>query len=299
MDPDTPGDAVDRADLKRWTVGNVRITRILELAPMAFDPAMFLQTTREEVLARGEWLIPEYATEAGDIILHFQAFIIEAGGRRIMVDPCIGNAKPRSHPQLNMLDTDFLERLSDAGLPRESIDFVLCTHLHVDHCGWNTMFIDGQWVTTFPNARYLFGRSELDHARSAQDDDDAAAIYQDSVQPIIDAGLCERIEPGFVIVEGVSLEPTPGHTPGHCSVFIKSLGQEAILAGDVVHHPVQMSLPHVSSNFCWDKDRAVTTRRTMLDRAAKGGALLIPAHFAGPTGVKVEPDGDAWRAAKP
>lgn len=282
-------------DLKRWTVGDVRITRLLELPPMAFDPAMFLQTTREEIVRRRDWLVPDYATEAGDIILHFQAFIIEAGGKRIMVDPCIGNDKHRSHPSLHMLDTDFLARLALVGFPRESIDVVLCTHLHVDHCGWNTMLVDGRWVPTFPNARYLFARAEFDYARSGVDDADAPTIFADSVKPILDAGLADLIEPGHHIVDGVRLEPTPGHTPGHCSVIISSGRQEAILTGDVIHHPVQAALPDVSSNFCWNEAAGIATRRALLDRAASRRALMIAAHFAGPTGVYVKPDGDAWR----
>lgn len=290
-----PQAVADGEIFRRWTVGDIRITRILELPPMAFDPADFLQTTRDEVLRRQEWLVPDFATEAGDIILHFQAFVIEAGGRRIMVDPCIGNNKPRVPPELNMLDTPFLQRLESAGFPRESIDFVLCTHLHVDHCGWNTMLVDGQWVPTFPNARYFFAKTEFDHAKIDVSDPNAQAIFADSVQPIVDAGLAELIDPDHEIVEGVRLEATPGHTPGHCSVIIASGSEQAILTGDVIHHPIQTSMPEVSSNFCWDTDMGRATRRAMLERVAKDQAIMIPTHFAGPTAVYVRPDGEAWR----
>ncbi|MGD9711032.1 MAG: MBL fold metallo-hydrolase [Thermomicrobiales bacterium] len=283
------------ATFRRWTIGDVRVTRILELPPMAFDPAMFLQTTREEILRRRDWLVPHFATDSGDIILHFQAFMIEAAGKRIMVDPCIGNDKPRAHPQLNMLETAFLERLAEAGFPRESIDHVLCTHLHVDHCGWNTMLVDGVWMPTFPNARYLFAKAELDYAKTGEGDPDAPAIYRDSVKPIVDAGLVDLIEPGHMIADGITIEQTPGHTPGHCSVMIASLGLEAIITGDVIHHPIQASMPHVSSNFCWDQELGARTRRALLEQAASRRAMMFAAHFAGPTAVYLKPDGDAWR----
>lgn len=286
--------STDLETFKRWNIGKVRVTRVLELPPTAFDPAMFIQATRREILDRRDWLCPAFATDEGDIILHFQAFIIEAGGKRIMVDPCIGNDKPRGHPLLNMLDNPFLERLERAGFPRESIDFVLCTHLHVDHCGWNTMFVDGKWVPTFPNARYLFARAEVDFAR-AEKDGDAEAIYEDSVKPIIEAGLADMVDPGHMIAEGIRLKPTPGHTPGHCSIVIESEGQEAIITGDVIHHPVQAALPQVSSNFCWDNDVAVATRRSILAHAASQDVMLLVAHFAGSSGVYVKADGDAWR----
>ncbi|KQX23247.1 MULTISPECIES: MBL fold metallo-hydrolase [unclassified Sphingomonas] len=283
----------DLETFKRWTIGKIRVTRVLELPPTAFDPAIFIQATRREILDHGDWLCPSFATDDGDIILHFQAFIIEAGGKRIMVDPCIGNDKPRGHPLLDMLDNPFLERLERAGFPRESIDVVLCTHLHVDHCGWNTMLVDGRWVPTFPNARYLFARREIACAE-IDSDGDAAAIYQDSVQPIMDAGLAELVDPGHVIVEGVRLEATPGHTPGHCSIVISSGGHEAIITGDVIHHPVQAALPHVSSNFCQDEAVAIATRRSVLAHAADHDVMLLVAHFAGSSGVYVRTDGDAW-----
>lgn len=286
--------AADTAPFMRWTLGGVRITRILELPPMAFDPSMFLQTTRDEVLRRRDWLVPSFATPNGDIILHFQAFVIEAGGKRILVDPCVGNDKPRSHPLLDQLDTAFLTRLSGAGFPRENIDYVLCTHLHVDHCGWNTMLVDGSWVPTFPNARYLFAEAEVDFVQKDTAEPDARAIYEDSVRPIIDAGLADFVGPGHAVVDEVWLQPTPGHTPGHCSIFISSQGQHAVLTGDVIHHPLQIALPEVSSNFCWKPDTAVATRRTLLEGAASDRTLLIGAHFAGPTAVYAIPDGDAW-----
>lgn len=284
----------DLETFKRWNVGAIKVTRVLEVPPTAFDPAMFIQATRADVLEHSDWLCPSFATPEGDIILHFQAYIIEVGGKRIMVDPCIGNDKPRGHPLLDMLDTPFLERLEHAGFPRESIDFVLCTHLHVDHCGWNTMLVEGRWVPTFPNARYLFARGEVEFAL-AETDGDAPAIFADSVQPILDAGLAELVEPGHVIVEGVTLKPTPGHTPSHCSVVLSSQGAEAIITGDVIHHPLQAARPQISSNFCWDDAASIATRREILTHAAGQESLLLVAHFAGSSGVYVKADGDSWR----
>ena len=286
--------AMDLETFKRWDIGAIRVTRVLELPPAAFDPAIFIQATRGDVLDHREWLCPSFATDEGDIILHFQAFIIEAGGKRIMVDPCIGNDKPRGHPLMDMLDNPFLERLERAGFPRDSIDYVLCTHLHVDHCGWNTMLVDGKWVPTFPNARYLFARGEVDFIQADQTGD-APAIFEDSVRPIIEAGLADMVDPGHVIVEGVTLKSTPGHTPSHCSIVLSSQDAEAIITGDVIHHPVQAALPHVSSNFCWDDETSIATRRSLLAHAASRDAMLLVAHFAGSSGVTVKADGDAWK----
>lgn len=285
--------ACDLETFKRWEIGDIRVTRVLEFPPTAFDPAIFIQATRDDVLGHRHWLCPAFATLDGDIILHFQAFIIEACGKRILVDPCIGNDKPRGHPLLDMLQNPFLERLKRAGFPRESIDYVMCTHLHVDHCGWNTMLVDGQWVPTFPNARYLFARGEVDFAQ-AETEGDAPAIFADSVKPILEAGLADTVDPGDVIVDGVTLKATPGHTPHHCSIVLSSQGQEAIITGDVIHHPLQAALPQISSNFCWHDPTSIATRRAILDHAARHDVLLLVAHFAGSSGVTVKPDGAAW-----
>jgi len=146
---------VDLETFRQWTFGDVRVTRIMEMAPMAFDPEIFIQATRHDVLNRKDWLYPSFITQDGDIYLHFQAFVIEAAGRTIVVDTCVGNHKKRTPDIMNDLDNPFLERLERAGFPREKVDYVLCTHLHVDHVGWNTMLVDGEWQPTFPNARYV------------------------------------------------------------------------------------------------------------------------------------------------
>ena len=284
-DPDT---------FKRWSFGDIRITRVMEMAPLVIDPSLFLQATAEDVLNHRDWLCPDYANDQGEIAIYWQAFIIEADGKRVLVDPCVGNAKPRSHPLISMLDNPFLERLIRAGFPRETIDVVMCTHLHTDHCGWNTMRVDDRWVPTFPNARYLFARSEYEHAR-AETEGDALALYEDSVKPIFDAGLADLVETDHRVVEGVRLEPTPGHTPGHCSVVISSKGSDAVIIGDVLHHPLQAALPDVCSHFCWDAKIATATRRDVLERVAQSGTVMFGMHFSGPSGVYVKADGAGWR----
>jgi len=284
-------------DFKCWTIGKAKITRVLELPPLTADPALFIKTNQQAIRDRKEWLCPDFADEEGNIILHFQAFVIEASGKRILVDPCIGNDKQRNHEFFTGLDGPFLEHLAQAGYPRESMDYVLCTHLHLDHCGWNTMLVDGKWVPTFPNARYLFAAAEYEHL--LQDDhEDAADVLEDSVKPIVEAGLAEFVGSDHIIVDEVRLRSTHGHTPGHCSVVISSEGQEAVITGDVIHHPVQVAIPDVSDNFCWNEEMAHNTRRQLLGDVANRGALLLGSHFSGPTGIYLEPDGNVWQLRK-
>jgi len=180
---------------------------------------------------------------------------VKTPGLNIVVDTCVGNDKPRRLvPFLDELQTAFLAKLEAAGCRREQVDVVLCTHLHVDHVGWNTMLLDGAWVPTFPNARYLIGRAEYEHWRSVVDEIDRSGAtdpmqdferqtFADSVQPIVDAGLVELVEADHRICPEVSLRSTPGHTPGHVSVDIESAGRRGLITGDFVHHPCQITHP--------------------------------------------------------
>jgi glyoxylase-like metal-dependent hydrolase (beta-lactamase superfamily II) len=283
----------DVQNFRKWRIGEVTVTRVLEMDTLTLDPAWLLQTTAD-VVKQHTWLQPDFATADGQIIANIQAFIIESGGKRIMVDPCIGNQKPREAALFNMLDNPFLERLEAAGFPPESIDVVLCTHLHVDHCGWNTRLVDGKWIPTFPNARYLFARAEFEYAK-VDKGHEQEATYNDSVKPIMEAGLAELVELDHQITQEVRLEPSPGHTPGHCCIVITSAGEEAVITGDLMHHPVQAAEPQVCSTFDFDEEQARATRRAVLCRCTERGSLMLGTHFAGPTGVRVRAHGKVWR----
>jgi len=222
--------------------------------------------------------------------------IIEAGDRRIMVDTCLGNDKERGIPGWNMRHGPFLEDISAAGYPRESIDTVLCTHLHVDHVGWNTMWVDEKWVPTFPNARYLFGRTEWDHWSQEQNSQARGEdIIGDSVQPIVDANLADLVDSDHKITDEIWLEPTPGHTPGHVSVRISSQGEDALITGDFMHHPCQMARPNWRSSADYDGEWAENTRNDLLEQYADQPVLVIGTHFATPTAGHILRDGNVYR----
>jgi glyoxylase-like metal-dependent hydrolase (beta-lactamase superfamily II) len=173
---------------------------------------------------------------------------------------------------------------------------VLCTHLHLDHCGWNTRREGGRWVPTFPNARYLFDEGELKFWQNKRDAGEAHMEHvDDAIQPIVDAGLVDFITPGHKITDEIRLAPTPGHTSGHVSVHISSAGQDAVITGDVVHHPVQLAVPDWENNFDFDKDAGARQRRRFFGLYADQPALVIGSHFSDPGAGHIVSDGDAWR----
>jgi glyoxylase-like metal-dependent hydrolase (beta-lactamase superfamily II) len=222
------------------------------------------------------------------------ALVVDTPSRRIMVDTCIGNDKERSVPTWSKMHGPFLDDLTAAGCPPDSIDTVLCTHLHVDHVGWNTMLVNDRWVPTFPKARYLMERTELEYWKSRREHDDHRRSFDDSVEPVLDAGLVDPVGTDHRVCDEVSLVPTPGHTPGHVSVRVASRGEEALISGDFLHHPCQMALLDLRSSADHDPARAARTRREVFDALAGTQTLLLGTHFATPSAGRVVRDGDAF-----
>ncbi|MGD0105455.1 MAG: MBL fold metallo-hydrolase [Rhodopila sp.] len=279
----------------KWTIGDVTVTKIVELEMTGGSRFLLPQATPEAVLPIA-WLQPHFADETGRLRMSIHSFIVETQDRRIVVDTCLGNDKQgRRMPHWNDRDGPFLADLAAAGFPAESIDTVLCTHLHVDHVGWNTRLVDGQWVPTFPRARYLMGRTEYEHWRTVKDRPDMAAVLADSVTPIIEAGLATMVETNERICDEISLIPTLGHTPGHVSVMIQSQGEQALITGDFMHHPCQIAHPEWSTLADSDPDQGIETRRRMFRRLAGTPVLIIGTHFAGVTAGRLVTDGDSYR----
>jgi glyoxylase-like metal-dependent hydrolase (beta-lactamase superfamily II) len=279
-----------------WQIGAVKITCVVEmLIPFPYDPqGFFLRDATPEALKASPWLYPHFANEDGSLNVSSHALLVEAPGLRLMVDTCIGNDKPRHLLGGNPLATPFLQHLADAGWSRDSVDVVVCTHLHVDHVGWNTMLVDGKWVPTFPKARYLIGRREFEHW-SQESDAEQQAIMGDSVRPIFDAGLVDLVEMDYRITPEVRLTPTPGHTPGHVSVVIESEGQSAVITGDIAHHPSQMAHPKWTTTLDSDTQAATATRARLFAEWADQPILVIGTHYATPTAGHVKRDGTAFR----
>ncbi len=281
----------------RWTVGEATITSVPESETPTSPKFLFDGVSKTDVLERAKaapWLAPHFVTEEGYLKQKIHCCVIEVGDHRIAVDTCVGNDKQRGNPFWHEQQGPFLDDLAAAGYPPESITHVICTHLHVDHVGWNTRLVDGEWVPTFPNAEYLFVQVEYDHWEKTDDlfDD---PVFGDSVAPITDAGLATMVSPDHRLCDEVSFQPTPGHTPGHVSVVIESEGKRAIITGDMTHHPMQLADPDLSSMFDTDSDEARATRHEVFPDWADGETLVIGTHFGTPTGGIMRVDGDGYR----
>lgn len=276
-----------------WEVGAVRVTSVVE-QDLWWRIARFLPDATPELVASVDWIEPFLDDDPNIFPLRVQAFVIDTGDHVVLVDTCVGNDKEREFWSFNQLSTSFLDDLTAAGYPPDSIDSVVCTHLHVDHVGWNTRLVAGQWLPTFPNARYLFGATEYEYW-VAETDDLTRSTFADSVEPILLAGLADFVEVDHVIADGVRLQPTVGHTPGHVSVRISSNGEQAVIIGDMSHHPIQLQHPEIHSTADVDPATATATRRTRFAEWEAESVLVIGTHFAPPTAGRLEASGDGWQ----
>lgn len=283
--------------IRTWKIGDVEITRLVEVNNWEDDITMLLPDATPETVLSYPWLQPHFATPEGKMIISFQCFVMRTPQHQIMLDTCIGADRQREFDVFTNMQSSFLDDLAHVGFKPKEIDFVLCTHLHFDHVGWNTHLVDGQWVPTFPNARYLFGREEYEHWLMLKETNgyhDLNHMY-DAVQPVVDAGLVDLIEPDHNICPELSLRQTPGHTPGHVSICIESQGERAIITGDMMHNPIQLERPSDIGRFDMDQETAKNTRVQFVDDMANTDVFVIGSHFADPTGGWVVRDEDGCR----
>ena len=279
-----------------WKIGDVTITKIVESETVG-GGEWILPDAKPEAVGEIDWLVPHFANREGKLRFSIHALVVETPSLTMVVDTCVGNDKDRMPYRLwHRLQNDFLGDFAAAGFDPAKVDRVLCTHLHVDHVGWNTMLVDGAWVPTFPNARYLMARAEFEHWNN-DDEEFQQTVMGDSVTPVFEAGLVDLVDLDHRVCEEVDLVPTLGHTPGHVSIRIRSGGAQALITGDFIHHPCQLARVDWASSADSDKSEAEATRRRVFEEHAGTPTLVIGTHFATPTAGRVVRDGDAYRLA--
>lgn len=274
------------------SLGAFRIGRAVEHQGPFVLPKDFFPNWNPAVLEETrDWLGPVIDPATGQMILSFHAFVLRTARHTIVVDTCMGNDKERPlRPVGHRRSTDFTASLAQAGVRPEEVDFVLCTHLHWDHVGWNTQLQDGRWVPTFPNARYVIARREYEHmdALHARGDQSMhGAAFVDSVQPIVRAERALLVDDNYALEDGVWLEPCPGHTPGNVVINIRSQGKRGVFPGDVLHSPIQVARPQWSSRACDDPAMASVSRRQFVEQHAETGNVVMPGHFLAPSAGRI------------
>ncbi len=282
-------------------MGAVSIHRVADMEGVAWPVAAVFRDAPSDLVRSAVLRYPACADPgAGKLMLDFSSYIVDMPGRLVLIDCGIGNRKERpDRPLWHRRNGDFLARLRALGYAPEDFDIVINTHLHADHVGWNTIADGSGWKLAFPNARYIVPRIELDHiqslARSEPEDHVLHGAYLDSVKPVIEAGVYEAVELPCEIAAGLRLEPAPGHTAGMAVVRLDLGGRDMMFLADVLHSPLQLETPDLTSNFCADPAQARATRRDLLESCANSGMVVATYHFPPPAFGRIESSGAGYR----
>jgi len=295
-----------------FRIGDAIITRIDEIPLTHGSPAELYPEIDPEAGDRHRGRLPAGALdpETGAISLSIHSWLVRTPRHTILIDTATGNGKQRpAVPIMHQLDVPYLQRLEAAGVRPQDVDHVLITHVHADHVGWNTRLVDGRWVPTFPNARHHFSAVEQRYGDSLTAGGDFRpapalgaprhppldGVYQDSVRPVLEAGLADLVAiDGGEVLDGISFHPAPGHSIDHAVIRLRSRGEEALFAGDVMHHPLQVYEPGWNSRYCEFPEPARASRRWLLEQAADSGALVLPGHFPDSSAGRITRRGDRF-----
>jgi len=284
--------------MREIRVGEVGIASIIERdgpwrTPEFMFPAYDAEIGRRHLAAIEPFL---FDPASGLMVLTFQTFVVRTPRHTILVDTCTGEDKGYAAP-FDFAKQRWLDGFRAHGLAFEDIDYVFCTHLHIDHCGWNTRLLNGRWVPTFPKAKYIFHKREYAawEAATARGENPPGAVWRMNCEPVVAAGQALLVDDDFALDDTVWITPTPGHSPCHCCVNIRSGGEHAVVTGDLIHHVLQCREPDWSTVFDWDPALAAQSRRRFLGEVADTATLILPVHFPAPTAGRVEADGDRFR----
>ena len=284
-------------------IGDFEVHRITEFEGPFIAPEVFFPDYDPALLAaHPDMTGPRLVDPAtGKLVFSFHSFVVKTGRHTILIDSCLGNDKERpSRPQFHRLRTPFLADLAQAGVAPEAVDYVLCTHLHWDHVGWNTRLDNGRWVPTFPNARYVMARREFDHWQAVQErgeDSPHRLAFEDSVLPVVRSGQSVLVGDDYAMEDGLWFEAAPGHTPGNVVIHARSREERALFLGDILHHQFQLMQPRWSTVACTDRELSRRTRMRLIEEHAAAGTRLMPGHFPAPTVGRIVRRGSAYRYA--
>jgi glyoxylase-like metal-dependent hydrolase (beta-lactamase superfamily II) len=284
--------------MRGLAIGDVTVTSIVERdGPWRRPEDMFPAYDPELCKRHIAELEPGVFDQAtGKMVITYQTFVVRTPKHTILVDTCTGEDKGYAAP-MDFPKAPWLEGFRAAGLKFGDIDYVFCTHLHIDHCGWNTVLRDGRWVPTFPRAKYVFHKREYAAWEEAtqRGDNPPGNVWRFNCEPVVEAGQALLVDDDFALDDTVWLTPTPGHSPCHCCVNIRSGGERAVVTGDLFHHALQCREPQWSTIFDWDPKQAIASRRRFFGEVAGTGLLLLPIHFPHPTVGRLEADGERFR----
>ena len=274
-------------------LGDIAVQRIVEHEIPVYHPSeIFDEATAAALEPYREWLEPKaMCPRTGLLVMPVQSYLVRTRHHCILIDSCCGRQKTYAEPPEwhRRGNEAWLDNLRAAGVHPEDVDYVFCTHLHSDHCGWNTRLVNGRWVPTFPNAKYVFARDEYQATESEN-----SLIFIENVLPVMEAKQAVLVDLDYALDDQVWLEPALGHSAGHVAVHLRSGQHHAAMCGDMMHSPLQLAEPGWSPNFDYDRVASTHTRKTFLNAHCESDTLVLTAHFPSPSIGHIVPRGNAY-----
>ena len=281
--------------------GAIKVDRVVDMENVALPTLRGFPALDREMLAIfARQLGPRFVDpDTLDLLISFHTYVIRQGDRVVLVDTCIGDDKDRpKRADWHRRQGGFLARLAAIGIQPEDVNVVMCTHLHADHVGWNTRLVNGTWIPTFPNARYLMAEVEYEHLKRQTALLGPGAFHgchADSVLPVIEHGQAEMVSTSHRVEAGIYTEPVPGHTPGSVLIHLEDGGDHGICTGDLIHHPFQLSCPGMHTSYCHDPELAASQRIAFCEKYADTPTRVLTAHFPDPSAGRIHRHHGSYR----
>jgi glyoxylase-like metal-dependent hydrolase (beta-lactamase superfamily II) len=233
--------------------------------------------------------------------LGLNCVLVRSAGKTVLIETGVGDKEGHRRQASPVMDGNLLRELAAAGVRPEEVDVVINTHLHADHCGWNTHRVDGGALApTFPNAQYLIERGEWE-AATHPNERTRATYLEENLLPLEQAGVLDLVEGERAVTPEITIVPTPGHTEDHAAVVLTSGGETAIYVGDMVQHHVQLERTAWVSAFDVLPLVSMETKRAIVERAIRERALIVSVHspFPGLGRLSMGDDGRRhWEAVE-
>lgn len=224
------------------------------------------------------WMAEMGATDpTAPLPVNFGSFLVRGGGGTVLVDTGNGPRTRGDHAGAAGL----LDRMSELGVAPEDVDVVMLTHFHGDHVGWNTDDDgSGDGAITFPRARFHLHAADWAHLERPEAVQRPGDLFSRAkLSPLRESDQLELFEGEHAPVPGLRFIPTPGHTPGHCSILVESQGDRLFIAGDAAPTVAHLLHPEWTPVYDLDGPRAVEARRALVERAMAEQALVTGGHF--------------------
>jgi len=227
------------------------------------------------VVPKSLWSKKAAADENNLVPAALNSVLVRTGEKNLLIETGAGNKLPEKMVQIFGQPAQLLESLSKAGLGPDDIDIVINSHLHFDHCGWNTVRRNGKAIATFPKAKYYVQDGEWKHAHAGQRD--GVSYLHENYDPLVESGQMELLRGNREIVPGISVEVLPGHTRDMQAILIQSGGKAACYISDLIPTSAHLDLNWVMAFDLYPLE-TIESRKRYYSRAIPEGWLTMFTH---------------------